>query len=78
VAVLLARSKLALGDTKGANKALDQALSFGIKPEVVAPHRAEIAFVENRFDDVKLSMEELHDIRFENLKDVHDYWVEPA
>jgi len=78
VAVLLARAKLALGDTKGANKALDQALSFGIKPEVVAPHRAEIAFVENRFDDVKLSMEELHDIRFENLKDVHDYWVEPA
>jgi len=76
VAVLLARAKLELGDTQGANKALDQALSFGIRPDVVAPHYAEIAFVESRFDDVKGSLEDLGDIRFESLQEVHDYWVE--
>jgi len=78
IAVLLARATLELGDTQAANKALDQALAFGIKPDVVAPYRAEIAFVESRFADVESSMAELGDIRFENLKDVHDYWVESA
>jgi len=78
VAILLARASLALGNTEAANKALDQALSFGINPQVVAPHRAEIAFSENRFDDVKSSMQELKDIRFESLRDVRDYWVQSA
>ena len=78
VAVLLAKTELELGDTEAAGKALDKALSFGINPQVIAPHRAEIAYIEGRYGEVRTSLEVLEDIRFDGLKEVYDYWLEPV
>jgi|GEM_PF-2848621 len=78
LAALLARAQLQRGDTQAATDALAIASEFGMQPETLAPHKAEIAFFEQRYDDIPKAMAALKDIKHDSLYDVNDYWRKTA
>jgi polysaccharide biosynthesis protein PelE len=54
--LLLARILLRLGEVDAAERALEESRSRGLAPEVVAPYRAEVAFLRRRFDEVRAAL----------------------
>jgi hypothetical protein len=78
LAVLLGRACLEKGDYRRARDALDQAERSGVERLVLAPFRAEMAFHERRFAEVRTRLMEVGASPHEAMREVLDYWLKSA
>ncbi|MGE0624005.1 MAG: hypothetical protein AB7I04_06185 [Pseudomonadales bacterium] len=78
LSVLLARACMEQGDYRGASDALDAAEAAGVERLGLAPYRAEIAFHEGRYDEVRRRLLEIGTSPHESLREVLGYWLRVA
>lgn len=78
LAVVLARARLEQGEYSAASAALLEAERSGVDRLVLAPYRAEIAFQEGRFHEVRNRLQEVGSSPHEALREVLDYWLKTA
>lgn len=78
LAVLLARAYMEQGSHGLARDALDLAERSGVERLVLAPYRAEIAFHERRFSEVRARLMEVGASPHEALREVLDFWLKAA
>ncbi len=67
--LLLARILLRLGEVDTAERALEESWNRGLAPEVVAPFRAEVAFLRRRFGEVRVAAR-----RSPKLARLEEFW----
>lgn len=77
LAVLLARALMEQGDYPAAGQALEAAEHSGMDRLALAPYRAEIAFHEHRFSEVRRRLMEVGSSPHEAMREVIDYWRRP-
>ena len=78
LAALLGRACMEKGDYERAKAAFAQAEHSGVERLVLAPYRAEIAFQERRFSEVRSRLMEVGGSPHEAMREVLDYWLRPA
>lgn len=78
LSVLLARAYMEQGNWGEAGDALDAAEAAGVDRLVLAPYRAELAFHEGRYDEVRRRLLEIGSSPHESLREVLDYWLKVA
>ena len=76
--MLLARAHMERGAHGPADEALELAERSGVDSVVLAPYRAEVAFHERRFSEVRDRLLEAGTSPHEALREVLDYWLKPA
>lgn len=78
LSVLLARAYLEQGNFGAAGEALTASEVAGVDRLVLAPYRAELAFHEGRYDEVRRRLLEIGSSPHESLREVLDYWLRVA
>ncbi len=76
--LLLGRARLERGDYADARVAFDLAERTGVERLALAPYRAEIAFQERRFSDVREHLMEVGVSPHEAMREVLEFWLKAA
>jgi len=74
--LLIGRAQMRRGDLRAADRALSQALAYGLPRRTVLPYLAELRFAQCRYEDVRKAMLELGgQPGSETLAAMQQYWV---
>jgi len=78
LALLLGRAYMEQGRYEQAKNVFDAAEHSGVERLVLAPYRAEIAFHERRFPEVRARLMEVGGSPHEAMREVLDFWLKSA
>lgn len=78
LSVLLGRAYMERGHYDQASDAFEQAERSGVERLTLAPYRAEIAFHERRFAEVRTRLMEVGASPHEAMREVLDFWLKTA